>query len=261
VAERTGVAALFVLDISRSMAASATPSSPTRLDRAVNAAVALRAAIPEVEAGVATLTDRVLPDLLPVADIGGFDGVVRRAVAIEAPPPLATSITATTYGVLGEIASGDYFDPHVTRRIVILLTDGESNPFDAGGVASALSRSHGYRFLAVRFWNADESVYGSDGRAEPGYHPNPAGAAILAGLASAIGGRSFAEGDLGGAADYLRHIVGTGPTTVLAASTRSPEALTPYLAALALALVLVAVAPPAAVRRLARLTRALGSRS
>ena len=77
VRERTDVAALFVLDTSRSMAASLTPTSPTRLARAITAAVQLRAAIPEVPAGVATFTDRVLPDLLPVADVAGFDAVVR----------------------------------------------------------------------------------------------------------------------------------------------------------------------------------------
>ena len=48
----------------------------------------LRAAIPQVPAGVATLTDRVLPDLLPVPDVAGFDAVVERGVAIESPPPV-----------------------------------------------------------------------------------------------------------------------------------------------------------------------------
>ena len=86
---------------------------------------------------------------------------------------------------LREVASGNYFDPQVTRRIVVLLSDGESNPVDPSQVAGALARSHGYRFLAVRFWNPNERVYDSNGRAEPGYQPNPAGASIISGLAAA----------------------------------------------------------------------------
>ena len=31
---------------------------------------------------------------------------------------------------LADIASGNYFEPAATRRIVVLLTDGESNPVD-----------------------------------------------------------------------------------------------------------------------------------
>ena len=79
VTERTDVQALFVFDVSRSMSASAAPGSPTRLQRAVDAATRLRASIPGVPAGVATLTDRVLPNLLPVAGVGDFDAVARRS--------------------------------------------------------------------------------------------------------------------------------------------------------------------------------------
>jgi len=252
VRERTGVAALFVLDISRSMAASASATSPTRLDRAVKAAVALRAAIPDVPAGVATLTDRVLPQLLPVSDLAGFTGVVQRAVAIEQPQPIAASVVATTYGVLGEIATGNYFDPRVTRRVVVLLSDGESNPFDPGGVASALPASRGYRLMAVRFWNAGEAVFDSAGRPEPGYHPNPVGAAILSGLAAATGGRAFDEGELGAAADYLRRLVGTGPSSSSPGVVPAPQALAPYLALVALLLLAAAIVPlPAGLRAIA----------
>src|SRR5262245_2447768 len=68
------VQAIFVIDTSRSMAASSRAGAKTRLDRAVAAAVRLRAAIPGVESGISTLTDRVLPDLLPVADPHGLAG-------------------------------------------------------------------------------------------------------------------------------------------------------------------------------------------
>ena len=133
---RKDVQALFVLDTSRSMAASATATSPTRLDRAIAAAVRLRAAIPEVPSGVATLTDRVLPDLLPVADIGQLRrrrpprGRDREpaAAGLERSRDRPTPRSRTS-------RSGNYFDPAASRRIVVLLTDGESNPVDAGEIA------------------------------------------------------------------------------------------------------------------------------
>jgi hypothetical protein len=247
VRERTDVAALFVLDTSRSMAASLTPTSPTRLARAITAAVRLRAAIPEVPAGVATFTDRVLPDLLPVTDVAGFDAVVRRAVTIEDPPPSTRAVRATSYADLDDIATGNYFEPSVRRRVIVLLTDGESNPFDPDTLAGQLGVNHGYRFLAVRFWNQSEAVFDADGRPEPAYHPDPTGRVVLAALAGALGGRSFEESDTQAAASYLRDIVGSGPTG-RARRVAGQRTLAPYVAGLALALLLLVTLPPGLVR-------------
>jgi hypothetical protein len=245
---RTDVAVLFVLDTSRSMAASLTPTSPTRLARALKAAVALRAAIPEVPAGVATFTDRVLPDMLPVPDVAGFDAVLQRAVTIEDPPPATQAVIATSYAALDDIATGNYFAPHVTRRVIVLITDGESNPFDPGALSRELGVQEGYHFLAVRVWNANESVFDANGRPEPGYHPDPTGGVLLAELSAALGGRSFEESETGAAASYLRQIVGRG-STGLARLVSGQRALAPYVAVLALALLLVSVLPLGLFRR------------
>jgi hypothetical protein len=242
---RRDVQAVFVLDISRSMAASASPTSPTRLDRAVADAVRLRAAIPEVEAGVLTLTDRVLPDLLPVADRPGFDGVVERAVRIESPPPRSSGVRATSYDALAGIASGNVFPPTAKRRIVVLLSDGESNTVQTGDVARALA---GYRFAAVHVWRDDESVYDADGKAEPGYRPDPTSGTTLDDLATALGGRSFDESDTGAAASYLRSLVGSGPTVHTAGSQRSRRTLAPYIALAGLVLLLASLTSPSLLR-------------
>jgi hypothetical protein len=244
---RTDVAALFVLDTSRSMAASLTPSSPTRLARAITAAVRLRDGIPEVPVGVATFTDRVLPDLLPVTDVAGFDAVVRRAVTIEDPPPSTQAARATGYAAIDEIATGDYFEPSVRHRVIVLLTDGESNPFDPGALASQLGVHRGYRFLAIRFWNQSEAVFDANGRPEPAYHPDPTGRVLLAELAGALGGRSFEESQTQAAASYLREIVGSGHTG-LARHVLGQRPLAPYIAGLALALLLVLTLPPGLIR-------------
>lgn len=241
---RTDVQAVFVLDTSRSMAASSSPASATRLDRAAAAAITLRNAIPDVPAGVLTLTDRVLPDLLPVADVGGFDGVVTRAVRIESPPPQATSVRATTYSALGQIATGDVFPPSATRRIVVLLTDGESGPVGTSELARTLA---GYRFVALRFWASDESVYDADGRAESAYRPDPSGRAVLSDLASSLGGKSFEQGQVKAATRYLRSLTGRGRTVAGAATEEHRYPLGPYVALVGL-LVLLAFLAPAAVR-------------
>jgi hypothetical protein len=240
---RKDVQALFVIDTSRSMAASATRTSPTRLDRAVEAAVRLRASIPEVPSGIATLTDRVLPDLLPVTDTASFDGVARRAVAIESPPPRDQSIRATTYAALADVASGNYFEPTATRRIVVLLTDGESNPVDGGKIAAALPAAKGYRLVAVRVWAENEAVYGSDGKPESAYRPDPSGLAVVDGLAAAVGGQAFTESRLSPASSALRSLAGSGPTVAARGERRSRTALAPFLVAAALLLLLLVVAP------------------
>ena len=245
---RRDVAVLFVLDTSRSMDASLTPTSPTRLARAKQVAIRLRAAIPEVPVGVATLTDRVLPDLLPVPDSPGFDAVVERGVAIEDPPPVTQATNATSYAALDDIASGNYFTKRTTRRVVVLLTDGESNPFDPDQLAHKLSPQAGYRFLAIRFWNQNEAVFDPDGRREPSYHPNPIGRVLLAQLAAALGGRSFEEGQSNGAAAYLRQVVGHG-SVGRAHWVTGQRALAPYVAGLATLLLLIGVAPAGVVRR------------
>jgi hypothetical protein len=240
---RSGVEALFVFDTSRSMAASASPASATRLERAAAAAERMRATIADVPSGVATLTDRVLPDLLPVAGTSSFDAVATRAVAIESPPPRASAVRATTFSALGEIASGNYFDPSAKRRLVVLLTDGESNPIDPGAVAAALAPARGYRFLAIRFWRSGEAVYDADGKSEGAYRPDPLGRVVLDGLATATGGRAFDEGRIAAAAAYLRDAAGTGPVSSTRSTTVDRQPLAPYLAGAGLLLLALCFAP------------------
>jgi hypothetical protein len=231
---RADAQALFVLDISRSMAASATPRSPTRLDRAIAAAIRLREVIRPVPSGVATMTDRLLPALLPVPDVPAFDGTVTRSLGIDLPPPRDSSVRATTFSALTAIEAGNYFAPSAKRRIVVLLTDGESAPFDAGGVARAFAASPPFGFVAIRIWQGGESIFGPGGRPELAYRPDPTGLAQLDTLARAVNGRAFDESGVGAAASYLRAVAGTGPTENVQISEPAQRTLAPYLAALAL---------------------------
>lgn len=240
---RTGVQVLFVLDTSRSMAASSGPGTPTRLDRARRAALRLRAAVPGVAAGVATLTDRVLPDLLPVAGTRGFDAVVQRVVRINSPPPVSSSFRITTYQALAGIGSGNFFAARTGRRIVVLLSDGETRSFDASAVARALPARRGYRFLALRFWRPDERVYAGNGRPEPDYRPDPAGGPLMAGLSTVTGGRFFDEGGIGAASAYLRSVSDRGPTVTTRLTAPGQTPLAPYIAGISLLAILGSFAP------------------
>ena len=230
---RTDVQALFVVDISRSMDAAPGANAATRLDRARDAVRALRGAIPEVESGVATLTDRVLPDLLPVADVASFDRTVERSVRIEQPPPRSTALRATSYGALEDVAAGNYFAPSTGKRLLVLITDGESEPFDEARVARALARSR-ISLETVRTWGSREAIFDSSGRPDPAYRPDPRGALALSSLASAAGGRAFDEGELGAATADLRRGVGDGPTRSESERERDDLLLAPVLATLAL---------------------------
>ena len=229
---RKDAQALFVLDTSRSMSAASGPSALTRLARAKQAAAKLRAAIPDVESGIATLTDRVLPDLFPVADLASFDATLERSVGIEEPPPTSVSVRATTFAALEAIPGSSFFATSAKRRAIVLLTDGESNPFDPGELGRALARTD---LVVIRFWSAGESVFGPSGRPEPAYRPDPAAPAALDALAAATGGRAFGESDLGAAAARLRGLLGTGPTTPVVGRTQRETALAPFVALAALA--------------------------
>ena len=242
------------------MAASLTPTSPTRLARAITAAVRLRAAIPEVPAGVATFTDRVLPDLLPVADVAGFDAVVRRAVTIEDPPPSTQAVRATSYAALDDIATGNYFEPSVRRRVIVLLTDGESNPFDPGALARPARRQSRISLPGDPLLEPERGrVRRETDGPSPAYHPDPTGRVLLAELAGALGGRSFEERETQAAASYLRDVVGSG-LTGRARRVFGQRALAPYVAGLALALLLVVTLPPGLVRATYRRSSAMRGR-
>jgi hypothetical protein len=221
---RSDIQALFVVDVSRSMLASAGPTEATRLERAREAALKLRASIPQVRAGIAGLTDRALPYLFPTLDQRVFASTMQGAVAIEAPPPQQVARVATSFDALTGLGSRGFFTPRLERRVCVILTDGETAPFDGP--------APGCRLVVVQLWNAAERVY-RDGVAEPQYRPDDAAPALAAKL-----GPVAREGDLGRARQLLASAVGEGPASKPAGSERTTVLLAPYLAFVGLVLVL-----------------------
>jgi hypothetical protein len=238
---RTDAQAFFVLDTSRSMQASRSPAGPTRLDRARAEAIAIRDAIPQVPAGVANMTDRVLPNLFPSPDESVFQDTLEHAVGIEQPPPSTVDVVATDLDAVGALGTQNFFSPTVRKRLVVVLTDGESRPVDTRRVARSLGAGPGVHVIFVHVWKQGETVY-DGGRPEPGYREDASGGRVLDAIAAATGGRTFGEGSTAAAAGAARSALGSGPTVVVGTAVRT-RTLAPYVALAALVPLLPLVWP------------------
>ena len=245
VSARPDAEAFFLFDISRSMLAARAVDAPTRFARAVDLAVRLRGALADVPVGVASLTDRTLPHLFPTVDQEAHARVVRRALAIERPPPRDRAVRATDFRAIDALADENYFSPESVHRLVVVWTDGESRPFDAAALVRKLER-HGVALVVVRLWHPDERVFGKQGRPEP-YRPDPASVMQLARLAKAgDSARVFSEDDVDAAGAAARRLLGSGP--LVEAGTAEPLVpLAPYVV-LAAALPLAALLARGGVR-------------
>jgi hypothetical protein len=225
--ERTDAQAFIVIDVSRSMAAVPAASGPTRLERAKRIALALAPQFGDVPVGLATFTDRVLPDLFPTSDRAAYDSAVS-ALTLESPPPREVNTVATTFDALQQIATEGLFAPGVRKRAVIVVTDGESRPFDPRVVASTLA-AHGIKLGLVRVGSSADRVRRPDGTAEANFRPDPQGARLsigrLAGAAQAPTGP--------GSGAVLARSLGSGPSSVIGLQPRT-RTLAPLPALLAL---------------------------
>ena len=224
--ERTDAAAYVVFDISRSMLASPGPHALDRLERAKRFALALRPRLGSVPVGVASLTDRVLPQLFPTTDATAFATVVEQAVSVDAPPPvLFYAGRATRLAALQQFGTAAYFRPQARHRLLVVVTDGESMPVGSR-LADALHRPPGVDVVFVHVWNADDRIYRT-GVADPGYRPDPTSRALLELVASSLGGAVVGSDDVGAAAAAARRLLGPGP--VQSVSETRHVALMPYL--------------------------------
>jgi hypothetical protein len=224
---RKDAEALVVVDISRSMLASRSPTGTTRIDRARAIAKEFRARLPGVPVGVASLTDRVLPHLFPTSNEDVFLATVDRALGIERPPPDRTGRgRATSLGALGLVGTRSFFTPGTTKRVAVVLTDGESLPVNTGTLAGRLAEG-GVTPLIVHVWGVDERIFDDRGKPLATYFADPDAPGTLESIANAIGSRVFAEADADGVARAARAVLGDGPMGKSGAELESLE-LAPY---------------------------------
>ncbi len=237
-AARSDAEVLFVFDVSRSMEASLGRSGPSRLARAKSLALQLRAALGDVPAGLAGMTDRTLPYLFPTANQGVFDATVKSSVGIEQPPPAARignpAGRATTLGALASVAQKNYFTPGTTRRLLIVLSDYESNPFVESNLSAVFRKPPSVHTIFIRFWGAREKIYRPDGRPDVFYRPDPTSARTVKTLADATRGRAFMSGEYPAIVRAARSDLGSGKVR----KRRLERARTPIAGWVALAAVL-----------------------
>jgi hypothetical protein len=247
---RTDAQAYFVLDISRSMLATKAPGDPTRLARARRYAIQMRDALPEIPTGIATLTDRLLPSLLPDPDPSVFAQTIEQTVQIERPAPASSNIKATDLCrdvescSLGSLATQNFYDPSIHKRLAVILTDGESNPVDDGLLARMLATGPGVKVVFVHVSKPGELVF--DGNSpEQGYHEDPQSGQILDTLAASLDhGKSFEESSIGSAIHAMRADLGTSGPTVLQGRSDQTRTLAPFVALAALLPLLLLVLRP-----------------
>jgi len=226
--ERTDAEIFVVLDTSRSMLAAKTQSTPTRMERAHTAAIAIRDRLAEIPAGVAQLTDWTVPHLFPTVDPATFRFVLERSVYVESLGAREESVLATDLNALSAFAGDSYFSPTARKRLLLVLTDGESRPIQPG---LTQLREASIRTIFVHVWSAEESIWRPKG-AEPQYRPDPISRRALAQAAALVDGEVFEEGDIGGIVEQARAELGRGETRPR--EQRDLLALMPYVTLAAL---------------------------
>lgn len=221
--ERRDAEIFFVLDTSRSMLAARGPDAPMRFDRARARAIAIRAQLAAVPAGIAQFTDWTVPHLFPTIDAGTFRSTLEKSVGVGSLGSQGIGVLATDLTALDAFAQEGYFSPAIRKRLLVVLTDGES---EQTGPRLGTLRRAGIRVIFVHVSGADESIWRPEG-AEPQYRPDPASTGKLAEAATLVGGAVFGENDVGAAVARARDDLGRGP--IRTRDQRDLLALMPYV--------------------------------
>lgn len=210
VRERTDAQAFYLFDTSESMRASAGPHRATRLARAIAMAARIHLALRDVPSGIATMTDRVLPNIFPTGSEQVFTATLADTVGIDRPPPKGLSDVATTFAALDTFAGTNFFSDGIPNRLVILFTDGETAPYFTGDLHEALRPAPHTHFVIIRVGHVGERIFIGK-RQDRGYRPDPTAAQATRTLASVVGGRAYPEGDIQGALAAAHRFLGRGP--------------------------------------------------
>lgn len=212
VTERVDAQVYLVFDTSLSMSARTGPHGPTRLARAKREAEALIPQLGNIPVGIATLTDRVLPSLLPTTSVPLVLRTVNQSVRIDEPPPsLRYHGRASTLESLAELEDDRIFPPGVAHPMLVVFTDGEEKappPFTGLSYAQQFAIPPFF----VHVWAPTERHY-VHGRIDPNYLPDPTSSSILTHVAALSHGRVFREGDVGGLLAAIHAKAGSKPAT------------------------------------------------
>lgn len=210
--QRLDVQAFFVFDTSTSMTARTGPHGVSRLQRAKEEAEEVIPKLGDIPVGVASMTDRVLPDLMPTPDRVLIRRTLTQSVGINRPPPSQLySGRATTFSALYPIPYSNFYNPGVPHRILVVFTDGEARPIRSA-IGYDLARAMTVHPLFVHVWAPTERIY-VHGRVDPHYRPDPTSAGALSRFATAAHGRVFNEDQLDELTKTIKAEAGDKPVT------------------------------------------------
>ena len=209
--DRADAQAFYVFDTSTSMKASSGPGQPSRLARAKRIALRLRATMPDVPTGIAAMTDRSLPNVMPTTDAKLFNRTLGESVAIDTPPPSQPyQGRATEFQALAPVVAAHFFSNDVARRLVVVFTDGEAQPISP---ILGLTLQRRVTPIYVHMWAPGELIYDRPKRKpDPGYVADPTSSAALEELAKITDGKVFNEDQVSKIARASRDAVGYGGT-------------------------------------------------
>jgi hypothetical protein len=208
--QRLDVQAFFVFDTSTSMAARTGPQGLSRLERSKREAEELIPKLGDIPVGLATMTDRVLPVVMPTSSLVLLHRTLAQSVAINQPPPSQFyKGRATHFSALFPLSNYNFYSPGVQHRILVVFTDGEATPLH-GSIIFLLARAMTVEPLFVHVWAPTERLY-RHGRVDPGYVPDPTSATALRRFATAAHGRVFGENDIRALARTIRAEAGSSP--------------------------------------------------
>jgi hypothetical protein len=255
---RADAEVVVAIDNSRSMLASETLNGPRRFERALAFAQQLHDALPEVPIGVSSLTNRLLPYLFPTTDRHDFALVLAQAYGIESPPPSLAYATlpgtsgahaakwVTSFQPINQAATQAFFRPTARKRVLVVLSDAETQDFASRRVLSHLRDAH-VSPIVVRFWKPDERIFRLDGGTEP-YVPTQSGEL---GVLHRAGWAAVEEGHVAPVVERIRQALGSGPIERVGfGRTRQPFA--PALVVAAFAPLLLLLVPAGRLPRIAK---------
>ncbi len=175
--------------------------------RAKREALQLSQRLGDIPVGIASMTDRTLPVLMPTTDLVLFDRTLLQSVAIDRPPPSQHYPSrATTLSAIASMGQSQFFPPVVTHPIVVLYTDGESSRLPPD-FQYTLGTPQRIRPFLVHVSRPGEHVY-AKGKIDQRYVEDPSSGASLQSFAALMKGRVFSESDVGGLAGAIHAAVG-----------------------------------------------------
>jgi hypothetical protein len=211
--QRLDVQVFMVFDATTSMTARTGQQGPTRLARAKQEAEEVIPKLGDIPVGLAAMTDRVLPVLMPTPNYGLVRRTLDESVGIDRPPPgQRYSGRVPTLPALELIGRSNFYSPGVQHQVLVVFTDGEATRIRSP-IGYDLARAMTVHPLFVHMWAPTERIYKRGGRIDPHYRPDLTSPGALSRFAAAAHGRVFEENDLHALEQTIRAEAGSSPVS------------------------------------------------